>query len=449
MNKECPVCKSQSSYKARFCWYCGLRFSATTETYDAFISYRRDGASELAALLQGQLEARFKKHVFLDVDGLKSGRFDEHLLDIISRTPNFILVLGGHALARCTDENDWLRREIVHAFESQRNIVPVLVEGFTFPDPRQMEMLPAAIRQLDQLQRVEYHHVHRDAAIGRIAGYFVRSIATEPPAEQSLTRRSRPTRVQNPTVATEKPSVHTVSGVAEQVRACMVSIPPGEFLMGNEQTDRVMMEIRSPLLMDKYQITEQVYAEVMSDHPAQVVDSERHRPMTNVSWVDAVTFCNKLSLLSSLEPVYNTGSKDVTANFKKDGFRLPTEAEWEYACLGGCNDKERHGPIEEVARYNRNTDGRPSAVGGLSPNGFGLYDMLGNVWEWCNDRFTQKHPTDRQVDYGGPLTGGERVVRGGSWIDRASEITARSRSRWDPVVRKSTVGFRVARRPGK
>jgi formylglycine-generating enzyme required for sulfatase activity len=75
--------------------------------------------------------------------------------------------------------------------------------------------------------------------------------------------------------------------------------------------------------------------------------------------------------------------------------------------------------------------------------------MLGNVWEWCNDRFEKHHPTDRQVDYSGPLTGGERVVRGGSWIDWPNAITARCRSRFDPVVRKNSIGFRVARRPGK
>jgi hypothetical protein len=179
MVKECSVCGSKSDPEARFCSACGARFKEHVEFYDAFVSYRRESGSHIAALLKLLLEDGFKKRVFLDVDELQMGRFDERLLDLIGSTPNFILILSAGCLERCVEKNDWLKREIVHAFEKRRNIIPVLLEGFDFPGGSQLEMMPDAMRVLPNLQGVTYSHVHRESAVRRIAEYMVASIPDE------------------------------------------------------------------------------------------------------------------------------------------------------------------------------------------------------------------------------------------------------------------------------
>ena len=174
--------------------------------------------------------------------------------------------------------------------------------------------------------------------------------------------------------------------------------------------------------------------------------SDSH-PVVNVSWNDAMEFCNWLS--------------------RKEGktYRLPTEAEWEYACRAGTTTRYFHGNdsegLEKVGNVAdaafetqfpelegaiRANDGYAytSPVGSFSPNTFGLYDMHGNVWEWCADwydpEFYAMSPTN---DPGGPVTGGERVYRGGGWFNCARGFRSASRSGSQPENRNLTLGFRV------
>jgi len=197
MVKECSLCGSKTALEARFCPACGARFKEHVESYDAFISYRREGGSHIAALLKLLLEKEFNKRVFLDVDELQVGRFDERLLELIGRAPNFILVLSGGCLERCVDKNDWLKREIVHAFERRRNIIPILLEGFDFPSGSRLELMPRAMRVLPNLQAVSYSHIHRESVVRRIAEYMVASI----PAEETPTPQPDP----EPSAAPEAP----------------------------------------------------------------------------------------------------------------------------------------------------------------------------------------------------------------------------------------------------
>src|ERR1035438_5405724 len=178
MNKKCKVCGFDCNREAKFCSECGAKFPALINSYDAFISYRRDGGSELATLLQMQLETRFKKHVFLDIQGLQGGRFDGRVLEILGNTPNFILILSGDCLKHCADTDSWLRREILHAFKTQRNIIPIRVDGFEFPSASELALLPEATRVLPTLDLVEYPHVHGESAIRRVAEYLTPSGAT-------------------------------------------------------------------------------------------------------------------------------------------------------------------------------------------------------------------------------------------------------------------------------
>lgn len=159
-------------------------------------------------------------------------------------------------------------------------------------------------------------------------------------------------------------------------------------------------------------------------------------PVTEVSWLDAVAFCNRLSATEGLRPCYRGGADpdglDVVWDPDADGYRLPTEAEWEHACRAGSNDV-RHGPLDAIAWHRGNADGAPHEVGSKAPNAWGLHDMLGNVWEWCWDLF------DPQVY--GPY----RVFRGGGWADLPHACRASARRKSHPTLRIDDLGFRLAR----
>jgi TIR domain-containing protein len=136
--------------------------------YDVFISYRRQGSAEVARSIQAKLYLSGKR-AFLDVDDLKAGYFNQSLLETIAETPNFIVVLSSDCLDRCVNEDDWLRQEIAQAIRTKRNIIPVMMPGFTFPSPQK---LPDELRELKAYQSVKYDHDYFDAMINRIIKYF-------------------------------------------------------------------------------------------------------------------------------------------------------------------------------------------------------------------------------------------------------------------------------------
>lgn len=226
----------------------------------------------------------------------------------------------------------------------------------------------------------------------------------------------------------------------KELRDRMVRVPAGELVMGNEHTAQILVEIPHPILIDKYLTTQGLYVVVMGRNPSRFVGE--HLPVESISWLDAITFCNRLSELSGLEPAYQVTGKEVTVDFGINGYRLPTEAEWEYCCRGG-GQEDRYGRIDDVAWYNGNSGGETQEVGKKAANAFGLYDMLGNVWEWCNDWYQRRYPEGRQVDYVGPKSGFERVLRGGSWSDLPDCIRASFRHRKNALSRESTHGLRV------
>jgi formylglycine-generating enzyme required for sulfatase activity len=237
--------------------------------------------------------------------------------------------------------------------------------------------------------------------------------------------------------------------VVDPVTIEMVSIPTGTFQMGStmgeSDEEPVHLVAVSAFQMGRYEVTQEQYRKVMGENPSRF-KGDTQRPVEQVSWEDAVTFCNKLSELEGLEPCYELDTWEC--NFTKDGYRLPTEAEWEYACRAGTSTNYYAGDTEsDLARagwYDGNSGETTHPVGGKEANAFGLYDMHGNVFEWCNDWYGD-YGSANAIDPQGPSSGSSRVERGGSWYDYYNYCRSAYRNDY-PDVGDYYVGFRVVRR---
>ena len=162
--------------------------------------------------------------------------------------------------------------------------------------------------------------------------------------------------------------------------------------------------------------------------------AKENTPAVNVSWYNAVKFCNLLSELTGLSPCYQFGDglDDVLCDWTQKGFRLASEAEWQYACRAGT-DGYRYGELDNIAWYRENSRNHVHPVCEKIPNAWGLYDMLGNVWEWCWDLYD----SERYGSY--------RVFRGGGWSDESRLCGATCRRRSIPSFQIDDLGFRIAR----
>lgn len=215
-----------------------------------------------------------------------------------------------------------------------------------------------------------------------------------------------------------------------------VSIPAGAFMMGCSAGDAECtaqenpahrVTITRPFEIGKYQVTQSQYEAVTSVNPSHFRGP--NHPVETVSWDDAQKFCEVL-------------------NRKRDGYhyRLPTEAEWEYAARAG-DDSCRYGPLVIIAWFRDNAGGATHPVGEKKPNRFGLYDTLGNVWEWVQDWFdVTYYSRSPEADPKGPDNGEFRVLRGGSWRGVVRGL-ARVSSRYflKPSTRSDVTGFRCVR----
>ncbi len=240
-------------------------------------------------------------------------------------------------------------------------------------------------------------------------------------------------------------------------------IPAGKFLMGSpkDERERLLHEeqhevsITKPFYLDVYEVTQTEYEKVMGNNPSyfsprgygkdSVKDMDTGQfPVENVSWDDAVAFCEKLSEFPEEK---NAGRV----------YRLPTEAEWEYACRAGTKTPFHYG--DSLSSRQANFDGnfpyggadkgpnlgRTAKVGSYAPNAFGLYDMHGNVWEWCQDRHAANYyKSSPREDPPGPTQAWLRVVRGGSWSFHGWSCRSAYRSGCEPGYRGRDLGFRVA-----
>jgi formylglycine-generating enzyme len=210
----------------------------------------------------------------------------------------------------------------------------------------------------------------------------------------------------------------------------MIAVAPGQVVLSDRRTRHRWSVELEPYQIGAFPATQARYALVTGERPSAVRGDRL--PVEGVSWWDAVRFCNALSQREGLAPAYRLDGEGIEWASAADGYRLPTEAEWEYACRAGTTGP-RYGPLDEIAWYRGNSQERVHEVGGRQPNAWGLYDMLGNVWDWCWDI------------YDAEVYGSYRVLRGGGWLDEHWSCRASVRRRSHPTFRVDDVGFRVAR----
>ena len=251
----------------------------------------------------------------------------------------------------------------------------------------------------------------------------------------------------------------------------MIYIEGGTFNMGSNDRNTDEKPIHSvtvsSFLIGKYEVTQREWQEVMGNNPSYFKGV--NRPVEYVTWYDAVEFCNKLSEKEGLTPCYAkggdtnpdnwgempTGYTDtqwdaITCNWSANGYRLPTEAEWEFAARGGNKSKgytySGSDKLGKVAKYSRNSKSRSSNVGSKAPNELGIYDMSGNVWEWCWDWFDETYyKSSPNSNPKGPSSGSYRVLRGGSWSNGDGSCRVARRSYYSPGNSLNLLGFRLVR----
>lgn len=435
--------------------------------YDIFISYRRDGGAQYARILQLELEKRGYR-VFLDYEELTDGVFGDNIKEAISEAPIFMLVLSAHYLDRCKNESDWVREEIMLAIKQQKHFIPIN------PD-NSFDGIPADIPE--NIKQVVGSHQHSEVNFGQLLGASIDKMVKN--------------RIANNIKVSGKPSKKLISFIVaaffvlaaiigaifhirqqdtqriaelkietaldgqqylnwsdditlEQLEAVnhilgnMVQVEGGTYMMGATLNadgcydEDVDVELETPSMektvasfwMCKYEVSTSEWCRVME---IGYDEQETNKPMTDITFDDCKAFCEKLNNLTGMD------------------FRLPSESEWELAARGGVSqDSTKYAGgnnPDEVAWYEKNAKGKPHICDAtnspMRPNGANLYDMSGNVSEWCDTDFQPYNKDVPTVDMAA------KVIRGGNYDSESFELTVYHREPMNVYEKAPTVGLRL------
>ncbi|MBN1969922.1 MAG: SUMF1/EgtB/PvdO family nonheme iron enzyme [Candidatus Delongbacteria bacterium] len=255
----------------------------------------------------------------------------------------------------------------------------------------------------------------------------------------------------------ESPKVTPISPVTSEkliIPDNMVLVESGEFEMGDtfgdgEDYEKPVHKVFvDSFLIGKYPVTQKEYKDIIGRNPSEYKGEDF--PVETVSWYDAVEFYNKKSIKEGLTPCYSGSGKNIKCDFSSKGYRMPTEAEWEYAARGGDMSRgykySGSSELDAVGWYEKNSNFGGHLVGQKKPNELGIYDMSGNVWEWCWDWFGENYyensPANNPL---GLATGFYRVIRGGSWPYSPANCRVSNRSLVNPDYSRNLIGFRLLR----
>ena len=273
--------------------------------------------------------------------------------------------------------------------------------------------------------------------------------------------------------------IYTVGGISFTMKG-IAAVTNGSVGDNSQSHNNVHTVSLTAYRIGESEVTQELWRTVMSDNPSyfqgighlpESGEMQRKRPVEQVNWYHAIAFCNKLSLKLGLMPCYtvtvsgspidfeplaysdiptsnNADWNNTVLDMSKNGFRLPTEAEWEWAAKGGKDYKWPGTNVEsELETYAWYSNSITHEVKKKQPNGYGLYDMSGNVWEWCWDWYEGSTPAGGQDPAGPAASGSNRVIRGGSLGSDADDCVVGRRGSDTPDKRRGILGFRLACRP--
>ena len=351
--------------------------------------------------------------------------FDEMIERELSLSKCVVVVWSSDSV-----QSRWVREEAEEG-RVKNCLFPAIIDDVKIPLGFRLIQAVNLAGWSGDIENTEYQHLIQSIKdkIGDPA--HIKKASSQPaekkPSEQShaKTTVSQEGRILLPTPVTRR--VQLPDG--KEIQFEMVDLPGGDFVMGGSSSyEKPIHKVQiAPFAIGKYQVTQAEWKAVMGGNPSQF-NGDR-RPVENVSWKDVQEFLTKIG----------------------NGYRLPTEAEWEYACRGGTTTEYSFGDDEsqlgEYAWYYNNAGSTTHPVGEKKPNQFGLYDMHGNVWEWCQDHWHNNYkgaPDDGSAwvkDGKAAL----RVIRGGGWFNNAVSCRSANRNGHEPGARPDYLGFRLSR----
>ncbi|HUT32377.1 MAG TPA: SUMF1/EgtB/PvdO family nonheme iron enzyme [Planctomycetota bacterium] len=376
---------------------------------DVFISYVEEDGPAAAELAAGTEAAGYSVWYY-ERDSIPGPSYFAQVNEAIEGARAVVLFISPDSLG-----SNQVYNEIVIAHESRKAFIPVLI----------------GISHAEFQQRQPGWRVALGASTSiRVPPQGVAAIV--PRVVQGLKALGlKPGGAAPPPERESQPPVASGEIITNSIGIRLRLIPAGRFLMGsnkggNDEKPVHEVTIAKPFYIGVHPVTQAEYERVMKANPSHFKGP--NRPVETVSWNDAVEFCRALS------------------EIEHRAYRLPTEAEWEYACRAGSTAEYCFGDDEamlgEYAWFDGNSGGQTHDVGQKKPNAWGLNDMHGNVWEWCSD-WHHLYEATTQSDPVGPASGGYRVLRGGSWNDNPWFLRSAHRPRNTPDRRYYSFGFRL------
>lgn len=435
--------------------------------YDIFISYRRNGGFETAKHLYDLL-TRDGYSVSFDIDTLRNGDFNSALFARIDECKDFIVILDKEVFSRTIDgvpkQRDWLRQELSRALEKGKNVIPIILNGFeAFPDN-----LPSDIAAIAYKNGPKYDISYFDAFYQRLKSFLTSSVCEKPVIQAG--KRTKPLLWMIPAVMAIAIAVfslvrshntifryknngleisvknlsHVQQRALKDILDGMVFIEEGFFVMGRTSEQNRYLTRQDSMSVPPHNVALSGYyigrAEVTqmqwSAFLPKVESSQNQgldNPVDYVSWEEAKAFADTLSAICGLH------------------FDLPTEAQWEYAARAGETRYLFAGTDNaSEAGWLKSANGRgiPHPGQQLKPNSYGLYDMTGNVDEWCLDYFGDYSSMD-SVNPTGPISGSSRVFRGGSIFTHKWDAKVSSRHHYVQSLKRASTGLRLVIIPEK